>query len=68
VVTGDELVTWHAVTRHRGPQVLPAFFSHGNPADAIDVLAQLDGDMILPGHGDVLRLPIAEAVRQARVS
>jgi glyoxylase-like metal-dependent hydrolase (beta-lactamase superfamily II) len=68
VVTGDELVTWHAVTRRRGPQVLPAFFSHGDPATAIDALARLDADVILPGHGDVLQLPIAEAVRRARVS
>jgi glyoxylase-like metal-dependent hydrolase (beta-lactamase superfamily II) len=65
VATGDELVTWHAVTRHRGPHVLPGFFSHGDAAKAIDVLATLDADLILPGHGPALRQPIADAVAEA---
>jgi len=34
ILTGDELVTAHAVIRHTGPQVLPAFFNHGNPLQA----------------------------------
>ena len=40
ILTGDELVTGHAVLRGTGPQVLPAFFNHGDPlrrpiADAV---------------------------------
>jgi glyoxylase-like metal-dependent hydrolase (beta-lactamase superfamily II) len=66
VATGDELVTWHAVTRHRGPHVLPDFFSHGDSAKAIDVLATLDAEVILPGHGTALHRPIADAIREAK--
>jgi glyoxylase-like metal-dependent hydrolase (beta-lactamase superfamily II) len=66
VVTGDELVTWHAVTRHHGPQVLPAFFNHGDPAQALAALEGLNADLILPGHGDELRRPISDAVQEAR--
>jgi glyoxylase-like metal-dependent hydrolase (beta-lactamase superfamily II) len=66
VATGDELVTWHAVTRHRGPHVLPAFFSHGDSSQALDALDGLDAELILPGHGPAVRQPIREAVRAAR--
>lgn len=66
VATGDALVTWHAVTRHRGPQVLPAFFSHGDQLAALNALEQVDADLVLPGHGDPLRRPIGAAVREAR--
>lgn len=66
VATGDELVTAHAVLRGAGPQVLPAFFNHGDPAAALGALEGLDADLILPGHGEPLRRPIGEAVREAR--
>jgi glyoxylase-like metal-dependent hydrolase (beta-lactamase superfamily II) len=66
VVTGDELVTGHAVLRTTGPATLPAFFNHGDTGPALDVLASVDADLILPGHGAPLRMPIAEAVRLAR--
>ena len=66
VATGDELVTAHAVLRGTGPRVLPAFFNHGDPVAAIGALEGLDADLVLPGHGDPLRRPIAEAVAEAR--
>lgn len=66
VLTGDELVTAHAVLPRTGPQVLPAFFNHGDQLAAIGALEGLDADLILPGHGDPLRRPIADAVREAR--
>jgi glyoxylase-like metal-dependent hydrolase (beta-lactamase superfamily II) len=66
IATGDELVTAHAVLRRKGPQVLPAFFNHGDQRAAIGVLEDLDADLILPGHGGPLRRPIADAVREAR--
>lgn len=66
VATGDELVTWHAVTRHHGPQTLPAFFGHSDSAAALDVLAHVDADLILPGHGEALRQSLSAAVRVAR--
>ena len=68
VLTGDELVSAHTVVRRRGPQVLPGFFNHGDPAPALEVLERLDADLILPGHGDPLRRPIADAVREARAA
>ncbi len=66
ILTGDELVTAHAVVRHTGPQVLPAFFNHGHPSAALSALERLDADLILPGHGDPLHRPITDAVREAR--
>jgi glyoxylase-like metal-dependent hydrolase (beta-lactamase superfamily II) len=66
VVTGDELVTGHAVTGHTGPHTLPAFFNHGDPVAALAAIETLDADLVLPGHGDALRRPIAEAVAEAR--
>jgi glyoxylase-like metal-dependent hydrolase (beta-lactamase superfamily II) len=66
VITGDGLVTAHAVLRGTGPQVLPAFFNHGDPVAGLAGLEPLAADLVLPGHGDVLRRPIADAVREAR--
>jgi glyoxylase-like metal-dependent hydrolase (beta-lactamase superfamily II) len=66
VVTGDGLVTAHAVLRESGPQVLPAFFNHGDAVAGLAALERLDADLVLPGHGDLLRRPIADAVREAR--
>lgn len=66
VCTGDELVTGHAVVRRVGPQLPPSFFQKRDTRDAILPLAELDADLILPGHGDPLRMPLAEAVRVAR--
>jgi glyoxylase-like metal-dependent hydrolase (beta-lactamase superfamily II) len=66
VLTGDELVTAHAVLPRSGPQVLPAFFNHGDQLAAIGALEKLAADLILPGHGDPLCRPIADAVREAR--
>lgn len=66
VLTGDALVTAHPVSRRAGPQVLPAMFNHGDPFAALDPLVGLGADLVVPGHGPVMRLPIAEAVTQAR--
>jgi glyoxylase-like metal-dependent hydrolase (beta-lactamase superfamily II) len=66
VVTGDALVTGHAVLRHRGPSVLPPFFNHRDPVPALAAIAELDAGLLLPGHGDPLHRPIADAVAEAR--
>ena len=68
VCTGDELVTGHAVSRRAGPQLPPAMFQERDTRDAILPLAGLDADLILPGHGEPLRMPLADAVRAARAS
>jgi glyoxylase-like metal-dependent hydrolase (beta-lactamase superfamily II) len=65
IATGDELVTGHPLLRAQGPAVLPAFFGHGDVRAAVRRLADLDADLILPGHGDALLRPIAEAVQAA---
>jgi glyoxylase-like metal-dependent hydrolase (beta-lactamase superfamily II) len=66
VITGDGLVTGHAMLRGRGPQVLPALFNHADPVAALTPLADLDADLLLPGHGRPQRIAIADAVAQAR--
>lgn len=66
IVTGDELVTGHALLRTQGPQLLPAFFSHGDQLAALTALERLDADLILPGHGKPLHRPISDAVCEAR--
>jgi glyoxylase-like metal-dependent hydrolase (beta-lactamase superfamily II) len=66
VITGDGLVTAHAVLAEKGPQVLPAMFNHGDPVVGLAPLEGLAADLILPGHGEALRRPIADAVAEAR--
>ncbi|UKA60098.1 MBL fold metallo-hydrolase [Arthrobacter sp. FW306-2-2C-D06B] len=58
VVTGDALVTGHAVSPVRGPQLLPAIFHH-HPSEtlaSVEALRQLGAETILPGHGPVVRV------------
>jgi glyoxylase-like metal-dependent hydrolase (beta-lactamase superfamily II) len=68
VITGDALVTGHPTSRVRGPQLLPVMFDHerARAVDSLDVLAGLDGDLLLPGHGPVHRGPVRTAARLAR--
>ena len=66
VATGDGLVTGHPLVRRPGPQVLPAFFNHGDALAALAPLADLDAEFVLPGHGEALRRPIRDCVDQAR--
>ncbi|MFD4295419.1 MBL fold metallo-hydrolase [Rhodococcus sp. NPDC058532] len=68
VITGDALVTAHPLSTAVGPQLLPPVFDHGGPDTlaALDHLAALDADVILPGHGPALSLPIADAVAEVR--
>lgn len=68
IITGDALVTAHPLSKVSGPQLLPPVFDHGHgdTAAALDHLAALDADTILPGHGPALAMPIAEAVAEAR--
>jgi glyoxylase-like metal-dependent hydrolase (beta-lactamase superfamily II) len=68
VATGDGLCTGHAVSQSVGPQLLPRVFQHGDDASGLDALADLDADVVLPGHGAVHRGPIRDAVREARES
>jgi glyoxylase-like metal-dependent hydrolase (beta-lactamase superfamily II) len=67
LVSGDALITGHPLLRHRGPQLLPAVFSHSQAGclRSLQALALLDTEVLLPGHGDVWRGPIRDATEQA---
>ncbi|MFC4604396.1 MBL fold metallo-hydrolase [Rhodococcus kronopolitis] len=68
VVTGDALVTAHPLSKIQGPQLLPPVFDHGeeDTLGALDHLAALDADTIVPGHGPALTMPISAAVDVVR--
>ncbi|WP_121750666.1 MBL fold metallo-hydrolase [Streptomyces sp. E2N166] len=68
VISGDALVSGHATSRIAGPQLLPGMFHHdlARTVASLDVLAALDGDVLLPGHGPVHRGLVKEAARQAQ--
>ncbi|MFH5880526.1 MBL fold metallo-hydrolase [Arthrobacter sp. NA-172] len=57
LITGDALVTGHAISPVTGPQLLPAVF-HQHAAQvpaSVEVLKQLGAEIILPGHGPMMR-------------
>ncbi|WSQ15847.1 MBL fold metallo-hydrolase [Streptomyces sp. NBC_01231] len=68
LISGDALVSGHPTSRIKGPQLLPDMFHHERPRTvaSLDVLAALDADLLLPGHGPVHRGPVREAALQAR--
>ncbi|MCD2190802.1 MBL fold metallo-hydrolase [Actinomycetospora soli] len=69
VVSGDSLVTGHALSPTTGPQLIAPWFNHGTDAEmreALDVLATLDADLLLPGHGPAHRGPVRAAVEAVR--
>ncbi|MFJ8543423.1 MBL fold metallo-hydrolase [Streptomyces sp. NPDC093586] len=68
VISGDALVSGHPTSRLKGPQLLPGMFHHerDRAVASLDVLARLDGDVLLPGHGPVHRGALKDAARLAR--
>jgi glyoxylase-like metal-dependent hydrolase (beta-lactamase superfamily II) len=68
LVSGDALVTGHPTTARTGPQRLLPFFDHdpAAAATALDVLAALDAEVLLPGHGPAWHGTPADAVARAR--
>ncbi|MEV7787568.1 MBL fold metallo-hydrolase [Streptomyces sp. NPDC088106] len=68
VVSGDALVSGHPTSRVEGPQMLTDMFHHerATAVASLDVLAELDGDLLLPGHGPLHRGPVGDAARLAR--
>lgn len=68
LLTGDTLCTGHALSRLEGPQLLAPWFDHDRAGvlDALDTLAGLDADVVVPGHGPVLGATLAEAAAIAR--
>ena len=66
VITGDELITAHAVSRVRPADDRRDVHPSGlRPGAVLAPLAALDADVVLPGHGPVHRGPIAGAVATA---
>ncbi|MFD5650356.1 MBL fold metallo-hydrolase [Streptomyces sp. NPDC127039] len=68
VISGDALVSGHAISRIEGPQLLPDLFHHdrAGAVASLDVIAGLAGDVLLPGHGPVHRGPVKDAADLAR--
>ncbi|MEU8742597.1 MBL fold metallo-hydrolase [Streptomyces parvulus] len=68
VISGDALVSGHAISWIEGPQLLPDLFHHdrARAVDSLDVIAGLDGDLLLPGHGPLHRGPVKDAAERAR--
>ncbi len=65
--SGDALVTDGLISGGAGPQLLPEIF-HANSeqaADSLQILARLDADVVLPGHGLPWRGSVADAVKRA---
>ncbi|SDD18369.1 hypothetical protein SAMN05216505_105402 [Streptomyces prasinopilosus] len=68
VVSGDAPVSAHPVSRPDGPHLLPRMFHHERAAavGSPDVLAGLEGDPVLPGHGPAHRGSLKGAAEPAR--
>ncbi|MET8979597.1 MBL fold metallo-hydrolase [Streptomyces sp. NPDC004539] len=68
VISGDALVSGHPTSRRKGPQLLPDMFHHEREraVASLAVFEELDGDVVLPGHGPLHRGDIGDAARRAR--
>ncbi|QHA02849.1 MBL fold metallo-hydrolase [Streptomyces broussonetiae] len=68
VISGDALVSGHAISRIKGPQLLTDFFHHDRAGAiaSLDLIGALDGDTLLPGHGPVHHGSLRAAAEQAR--
>ncbi|MGK3708766.1 MBL fold metallo-hydrolase [Arthrobacter sp. IK3] len=53
LISGDALVTGHAISRREGPQMLHPMFHNDlqGARSALDLLAAVDATVLLPGHG-----------------
>ncbi|MET9528733.1 MBL fold metallo-hydrolase [Streptomyces coeruleorubidus] len=68
LVSGDALVSGHPTSPVEGPQLLPDMFHHERPraVASLAVLAELEGELLLPGHGPVHRGSLKDAAHRAR--
>ena len=67
LLAGDALMTDHALSHASGPQLLPGFFNHDNAQarESLALIADLEADVVIPGHGPVFRGTPAQAVHAA---
>lgn len=70
LLAGDALMTEHALASHTGPQLLPGFFNTDNAQarESLALLADLDAEVVVPGHGPAFRGTPAQAVQAARAA
>lgn len=68
VVSGDALVTGHPTSRVSGPQLLVPWFDddRARTVEALDVIAGLDAEVLLPGHGEAHHGSVPNAARVAQ--
>lgn len=68
LLTGDALVTQDVLTDERGARLLDPLFNTDQAAtvSSLDRLAEVDAEVVGPGHGPALYAPPAEAVAAAR--
>ncbi|MCA4131481.1 MBL fold metallo-hydrolase [Arthrobacter sp. M4] len=69
IAVGDSFVTGHPISGRSEPQMLHSMF-HYDRDGAVSSLSMLDGveaDLILPGHGPALALPLRDAVSSLQV-
>ncbi|MGW5360115.1 MBL fold metallo-hydrolase [Actinopolymorpha pittospori] len=57
LISGDALVSGHAATGQRGPQLLPVMFDRdrAETRESLRIIEELDADTLLPGHGPLHR-------------
>ena len=68
LASGDSIVAGHPTSTRGGPQMLDRMFHDNFEAASrnLDLLAGLGVDIVLPGHGPLLRLPISMAIAAVR--
>ncbi|HYY77733.1 MAG TPA: MBL fold metallo-hydrolase [Actinomycetes bacterium] len=70
LLAGDTLATRNPLTGRAGPQIMPSGLNRDSAQAlrSLDVLAGLEADVLLPGHGEPWTGGVAEAVRLARIA
>jgi glyoxylase-like metal-dependent hydrolase (beta-lactamase superfamily II) len=68
VLGGDALVTGHATSRAKGPQLLLDMFHHerARAVASLETIGALEADLLLPGHGPAHRGSVEAAAHRAR--
>jgi glyoxylase-like metal-dependent hydrolase (beta-lactamase superfamily II) len=65
---GDALATYAVTTGRHGPQIAPFTADADAAVASLERLREIDAGLVLPGHGDVWRGGIPEAIRQVQAS
>jgi glyoxylase-like metal-dependent hydrolase (beta-lactamase superfamily II) len=67
VISGDALVSGHAISGLSGPQLLPVMFDkdRARTRESLRIIEKLEGDTLLPGHGPLHRGSVRAAAQLA---